>query len=125
MGFSPPPWRSMMVVRSMPSLRFTIPFVFLGSVPLGFAFGGPWSFLALAIVPASLCGFDWMLGSERDALPAGPDSSARWLPRLYVCLQLAVTAWAVWAVAQPGTSLFDGVGLTLSAGMAAGVFGMV
>jgi alkane 1-monooxygenase len=48
-----------------------------------------------------------------------------WLPRLYIVLQLAATAWAAALVTRPATSLLEATGLALSAGVTTGVFGFV
>jgi alkane 1-monooxygenase len=44
---------------------------------------------------------------------------------LYLPLQLATLIWAAWAVQQPALSWITRLGLTLSVGVSAGVFGMV
>ncbi len=105
------------------TLRFGVPFLFLASAPLGFILGGAWSFLTVGLVPLALCGLDWILGLDREA-PL-PSAHARWLARLYLAAQLAVTGWAAVTVAGPDVGWPAALGLTLSVGMAAGVFGMV
>jgi alkane 1-monooxygenase len=109
----------------MRMLRYAVPFLFLASVPLGFSFGGPWAWLTLALTPLALCGFDLLLGFEV-ADDAPPDTLAyRLLPWLYIAAQLAVTAWAAVAIARPATTLAEALGLTVSTGLTAGIFGIV
>jgi alkane 1-monooxygenase len=107
------------------ALRFAIPFVFLASAPFGFWLGGAWSFLTLAVLPVALCGFDAALGFEADA--GGSDDAVvyRALPWLYVSAQIALIVWGGLVVGQPETSLAQAIGLTVSAGLTAGVFGIL
>jgi alkane 1-monooxygenase len=109
----------------MAVLRYWAPFGFLALVPLGGWLGGGWCYLLLAITPASLVGLDLVLGSPTDiaAEPAG--MRFRLLPWLYIPLQLAVIAWAAMVVARPSTGILETVGLTLTCGLAAGVFGFL
>ena len=109
----------------MRALRYGIPFVFLGSVPLGFLLGGPWAYLTLALVSVIVCGFDLVLGFEPDRPPPSDSLGYRALPWLYIALQIALTAWAAVAIARPGVTLVDAVGLTLSVGVSAGIFGIL
>jgi alkane 1-monooxygenase len=109
----------------MRTLRFSIPFLFLASAPLGFILGGAWAFLTVALVPVALCTFDLALGFEA---PAGTPPGAlryRALPYLYIAAQVAVTVWAAFAIAQPGVSLAPAIGLTISVGVTAGIFGIL
>lgn len=109
----------------MRTLRFSIPFLFLASAPLGFVLGGVWAFLTVALVPVALCTFDMVLGFEaRSEAPAG-GRRYRALPYLYIALQVAVTAWAAFAIGGPGVSLVEAVGLTVSIGVTAGIFGIL
>lgn len=105
------------------ALRYITPFAFLALVPLGGMLGGAWTFLAAAATPLCLAGLDAVMGEESAQAPTG--RAARWLPRTYVVLQLAVTAWATALVAQPDTSLLEATGLALSIGLTTGVFGFV
>jgi alkane 1-monooxygenase len=108
----------------MRALRFSLPFLFLASAPLGFVLGGAWAYLTLALAPLALCGFDVVLGFETEA--GAPPGARRYrlLPYLYIAAQLAVTAWAAFAVAQPGVTPIEAIGLTLSVGVTAGIFGI-
>jgi alkane 1-monooxygenase len=104
-------------------LSFALPFLFLGSAPLGFLLGGPWAWATVALLPVTLLSFDWILGMG-DGAPARPQALAyRALPWLYIVAQLAVIGWAAQAVA--GAAWPDAVGLTLSVGLSAGIFGML
>jgi len=106
----------------MAQLRYFSPFAFLALLPLGGAIGGAWAFLAAAATPLILTLFDRALGEEASA-PGGGGSV--WIPRIYVSLQLAATAWAAVRVASPSTGLTEAIGLTASAGVTTGVFGFV
>jgi alkane 1-monooxygenase len=98
-------------------------FGFLALVPVGYWLGGAWTFLLVGALPLALLVGDGWLGDET-ALP--PDASPyRLLPWLYIPAQLAVTLWAGWVVARPATPMLEAVGLTLSTGVAAGVFGFL
>ena len=105
--------------------RYGVPFVFLATAPLGFVLGGAWSLLTLAAVPLVLCGLDWALGFEALG-SAHPETLAyRMLPWLYIPLQIAVTLWAAIAVTDPRVSPLEAIGLTISVGVTAGVFGIL
>ena len=106
----------------MAQFRYLSPFAFLALLPLGGALGGGWPFLAGAATPLLLTLFDSALGEEASA-PGGVGSV--WIPRIYVSLQLAATAWAAVRVASPSTGLIEVLGLTASAGVTSGVFGFV
>ncbi|HEX8842441.1 MAG TPA: alkane 1-monooxygenase [Sphingomicrobium sp.] len=105
----------------MAPLRYLTPFAFLALVPLGGWLGGAWTFLAAAATPLCLASLDSALGED----DARTGTASRWLPRIYILLQLAATGWAAALVARPTTTLLEAVGLTLSTGMTTGVFGFV
>jgi len=108
----------------MGPLKYLTPFAFLALLPLGGWLGGAWTFLAAAATPLCLASLDEALGE--DVPLAQPSRSAsRWLPRIYVVLQLAATAWAAAWVARPATSLLEASGLVVSTGVTTGVFGFV
>jgi len=109
----------------MRALRFSIPFLFLASAPLGFVLGGAWSYLTLALVPLALCSFDLVLGFEAEAGTPPGALRYRLLPYLYIAAQLTVTIWAAFAIARPSVTLIEAVGLTLSIGITAGIFGIL
>jgi alkane 1-monooxygenase len=103
--------------------KYWLAFGFLALVPMGYRLGGSWTFLLVGALPLALLVGDEWLGDE-SVLP--PDASPyRLLPWLYIPAQLAVTAWAGWIVARPATSMLEAIGLTLSTGVAAGVFGFL
>ena len=106
----------------MARLRYITPFAFLALLPIGGWLGGAWTFLAAAATPLCLASFDAIFGDDRPATGGG---AMRWVPRIYVLLQLAANAWAAFLVASPTCSLLEAAGLTLSAGVSTGVFGFV
>jgi alkane 1-monooxygenase len=105
--------------------RYGTPFAFLALVPIGFWLGGAWSFLLVGVLPLALTGFDWLLGEEDAPRERAAALAYRLVAYLYIPLQLFVIAWAGWTIAQPSTTLVEAVGLTLSCGAAAGVFGFI
>ena len=105
-------------------VKYLTPFVFLALVPLGGMLGGGWTFLAAAATPLCLTSFDALFGDEEHSVRPRI-ARAMWLPRIYVLLQLATTAWAVAWTSQPSTSLLELVGLAVSTGVVTGVFGFV
>lgn len=108
----------------MRPLRYSLPFVFLATAPLGFVLGGAGSFLTLVAAPVAICGLDRALGFEREG-ETRAGSGYRLLPRFYIILQIAVIAWSAIMIARPATGLLEAVGLTLSVGATAGVFGIL
>ncbi len=106
-------------------LRYLTPFAFLALLPLGGWLGGAWTFIGAAAIPLTLVGLDDLLGQEGPQALAPKSSSSRWLPRVYIVLQLAVTIWAAEEIARGGASLLEATGLALSAGATTGVFGFV
>ena len=109
----------------MKALRYSLPFFFLATVPLGFVLGGVGSFLTILVIPIAIAGLDGMLGSEFGSETFSTTPIHRLLPRLYIPAQLATTAWAAWTISHPAIPLADAIGLTLSVGVIAGVFGML
>ena len=107
----------------MAAAKYWAAFGFLALVPAGYWLGGAWTFLLVGALPLALVVCDEWLGDET-VLPAGP-SPYRLLPWLYIPAQIAATVWAGWIVAQPATPLLETIGLTLSIGVAAGVFGFI
>jgi alkane 1-monooxygenase len=105
--------------------KYWSPFGFLALVPLGYWLGGPWTFLLLGALPPALAGGDWLLGAEPPRVSDTAPLGHRLLPWLYIPLQLIEIAWAGWIVSQPSTDLVTAIGLTLSTGLAAGVFGFL
>jgi len=106
-------------------IRYLTPFAFLALLPLGGWLGGAWTFMAAAATPLFLAGLDPLLGEDEARPRHVAVGFQRWFPRIYVMLQLVVTAWAaIWA-ARPGTSVLEAIGLAVSAGVTTGVFGFV
>jgi alkane 1-monooxygenase len=107
------------------SARFITPFAFLAFVPLGAWLGGGFTMLAAAAMPVCLASMDAFLGE--DTAEPGPSDSPmpRWLPRAYVVLQLAVTAWAAAGASRSSTTFPEAAGLALSVGLTTGVFGFL
>jgi len=87
--------------------------------------GGAWTFLAAIATPLFLVVADETLGENRAPLSTSGTAAFRWLPRLYILLQLAATGWAAALVIRPATSVVEAAGLALSAGVTTGVFGFV
>lgn len=108
----------------MAPLRYLIPFLYLALLALGEWLGGAWTFLAAVATPVSLISLDAVFDMD-DARADVRSPAARWIPRVYILLQLAATAAAAVLVARPGTSALETVGLTLSAGVTTGVFGFL
>jgi alkane 1-monooxygenase len=109
----------------MAPIRYLTPFAFLALLPLGGWLGGAWTFLAAAATPLCLATLDTALGKEPEPAGQATGPAARWLPRIYILLQLAATAWAAAWVARPATSLLEAAGLAIAAGVTTGVFGFV
>ena len=105
--------------------RYLTPFAFLALFVLGGWIGGAWSFLGAAATPLFLVAFDSALGPDDEVGDAKSSERLRWLPRIYIVLQLAANGWAAVRVASPATGLVDCLGLALSAGVTTGVFGFV
>jgi alkane 1-monooxygenase len=107
------------------ALSYSLPFCFLATVPLGFLLGGGWSFLTLLVMPLAIAGLDGAFGSPPDAATRQSAPLCGALPRLFIMLQIAMTVWAGWILSGHGVSYARAVGLTLSVGFTAGVFGML
>ena len=109
----------------MKTLRYAIPFLFLASLLWGCALGGAWSLLVALLIPACIAGGDRLFGAGPPA-PARADAFAyRLLPRLYIPAQIAAIGWAATIVADPATSVPRAIGVTVAAGLTAGIFGML
>ncbi len=109
----------------MRALKYSIPFVFLGTAPLGFLLGGAWSFITVAVLPVMMCLFDQALGQERELTTDASGLAYRVLPWVYIGLQIAVIIWAAVAVSSAKAPFVDAVGLTVSVGVTAGIFGIL
>ncbi len=109
----------------MRAMRYWLPFAFLALVPVGAWLGGPWCFALVAVMPISIVGLDIALGAPIRSTGEAAAARFRLLPWLYIPSQLAVISWTAGVVARPSTSLVEAVGLTLTCGLTAGVFGFV
>lgn len=109
----------------MAPLRYLTPFAFLALLPLGGWLGGAWTFLPAAATPLCLAALDPMLGQDTALAALASTQLPRWLPRLYILLQLTATVWAASVVTRPGTALVAAAGLATSAGVTTGVFGFL
>jgi alkane 1-monooxygenase len=109
----------------MVPLRYLTPFAFLALLAAGVWLGGAWTFTAAAATPLCLAGLDTLLGEDTAGMGPTVTAGLRWLPRAYILLQLAVTAWAATSVATHRTDLLEAIGLAVSTGVVTGVFGFV
>ena len=83
-------------------MKYLTPFTFLALLPIGMWLGGVWTFAAAIATPLGLAVLDETFGDSEGASASG--EFHRWLPRIYVLLQLAMNGVAaIWAV-RPGTS---------------------
>jgi len=112
-------------------LRYCAPFPFLIAIPALYYLGGPIAPLAtIGILLIALVGAEWVLpllrperGNEQpDLAITGP---SRGLPLLYIPMQLAVIAWALWIAAVGAHTLSGELSMIFSVGVIAGVFGML
>ncbi len=107
----------------MAQLRYLAPFGFLALVLAGAWLGGVWTFVATVAIALGLACLDGALGKQDGIPDDAPIRLLRWLPGLYAVLQLAITAWIASRIAGGRVSLLEAIGLTLSTGLATGVFG--
>jgi alkane 1-monooxygenase len=106
-------------------LRYSLPFCFLATVPLGFTLGGGWCFLTVLAMPLAIAGLDGAFGSASESAGGNAAALCRMLPRLYIPLQIATTAWVARTISGADIDTLRAIGLTLSVGFSAGVFGML
>ena len=81
--------------------------------------------MAAAATPLCLTGLDAAFGADATTPRTDHGSALRWLPRIYILLQLLATGWAVLLAIRPSTTPLEFSGLALSAGVTTGVFGFV
>ena len=110
------------LIKRMSKFCFCLPVLFLATAPLGYILGGGWSFLTAAVLPLSLFGLDFALGGAKARTSSSIDQFIL-SPGLYVILQVAATVWAGAIIALAHPSLTESLGLTISIGLCAGVFG--
>jgi alkane 1-monooxygenase len=111
--------------QTFATLRYSIPLFILSTVPIGFMLSGFWAWLTVAILPICLPLLDWMLGGDDSVHPDRDVVGYRFLPWLYIGLQIATTIWAGIAISRPGTTMVEATGLTASVGLMAGIFGFL
>jgi alkane 1-monooxygenase len=108
----------------MRALRFASPFLFALSVPVLYYSVAPCApFLTVAALLAALIGAEFVSIRGSAAPPGETPRAYRFLPILYVPIQLAVIAWALFVARET-----SGVGLAafaLSIGVTTGVFGVL
>jgi len=104
--------------------RFLLPFLFLALLPLGAMLGGGWTFLAAIVTVLSLLAQDRIGSIELIKGTAGTGPMSRWIPRIYILLQLAATLWSAKLVAG-GARPIEILGLIASTGVTAGIFGFL
>jgi alkane 1-monooxygenase len=112
-------------------LRYGTPFLFVMAIPALYYLAGPTAPLAtVGALLIALVGAEWALpllrperrNGEPDVAITGP---SRGLPLLYIPMQLAVIAWALWITAEGAHTLSGELSLIFSVGVIAGVFGML
>ena len=114
-----------MVRELVVALRFLPPFAFLALVPLGGWLGGAWTFTAAGATPLFLASLDAALGVDRSPPELKALTIPRWVPRLYLILQLIMNVWGAEWVSRPSTTLVEAIGIAVSSGMTTGVFGFI
>src|ERR1700759_679878 len=107
-------------------VRYFGAFVFLLLVPvLAYAVGPLAALMAVLLMPAVMTGARLGIPAWRDDRENARRIAFRFLPVLYAPVQVAVTAWAVWASADPHLTPLAFTGLMLADGIMAGVFGVL
>ncbi|HJT06588.1 MAG TPA: hypothetical protein VJ747_06670, partial [Stellaceae bacterium] len=102
-----------------------IPLLLLGVVPLAYGAGTAASWLSVPLLFAGFTGLEHALGADDDAPSQAPSTLAYRLPVwAYIAAQLGVILWGV-ATASHIAAAGRLVGLAVSTGAAAGVFGML
>jgi alkane 1-monooxygenase len=81
--------------------------------------------MAAVATPLFLAGFDALLGVDREPPDLRAHAIPRWVPRLYVILQLAFNLWGAAWVSKSSTSLIEAIGMAVSSGITTGVFGFI
>jgi len=102
-----------------------IPLLLLGVVPLAHGAGTAASWLSVPVLFAGFAGLERALGADDDSLPSMPSTLACRLPIwAYITAQLGVILWGI-ATASHIWAAGRLLGLAVSTGAAAGVFGML
>lgn len=113
------------IIGDLAVLRFLTPFAFLALLPLGGWLGGAWIFMAAGATPLCLASLDAALGADEAPADRRGRRVPRWVPRLYLVLQLVVNAWGASWVSKPSTTMAEAIGCAVSCGMTTGVFGFI
>lgn len=106
-------------------LPYLTPFAFLALAFVGACLGGLWTWAAAVATLLSLATLDWMLGDDKEERHRASARTSRWLPKVYIVLQLAVMARALAFVARPTATAMEFAGLAVSLGVTMGVFGFL
>jgi alkane 1-monooxygenase len=119
-------------------LRYSAPFLFLLAIPALCYAGGPVATLiSVGVLVAALVGAEFLPyvregGASDPGLVPGDADGGQWLqepfrflPLLYIPLQLAVIAWATWLAATRPLHTVSFIALVLSVGIVAGIFGLL
>jgi alkane 1-monooxygenase len=102
-----------------------IPLLLLGVVPLAYGAGTAASWLSVPVLFAGFAGLERALGPDNDATSSAQSTLASRLPIwAYITAQLVVILWGI-ATASHIAAAGRLLGLAVSTGAAAGVFGML
>jgi alkane 1-monooxygenase len=102
-----------------------IPLLLLSIVPLAYGAGTASSWLSVPVLFVGFAGLEHALGPDRDRIAAAPSTLAYRLPIwAYIVAQLSVILWGI-ATASHIAMVGRLLGLAVSTGTAAGVFGML
>src|SRR5580765_8815580 len=106
--------------------RYLGPIAFLLLIPLFTYAIGPIAAICAALsVPVVLVGAELVFPALRFDPDEPVSGRYRLLPLLYVPLQLAVTAWAIWLASQHFMDALEFLSLCISVGVMAGLFGVL
>ena len=105
-------------------LRFGAPFAFAASIPAGYYAYGPYApAFTIAALIVSLVGAEVTSPRGAAATPHDDARSFRWLPILYIPLQLCVVVWALAEARRTNAAGF--AVLATAVGITTGVFGVL
>lgn len=107
-------------------VRYLGSIAFLLLIPaLTYAFGPIAAIGSALLVPVVLVGAEFVFPTWRFDPDEPVRARYRLLPLLYVPLQIVVTVWALWFVAQPSLGVLAFSSLCISVGVMAGLFGVL
>lgn len=115
------------VMSILDAASYVSAFIFPAAAVLGHHLGGGWNFLLPAIAFGLVPLFDHLIGLDTRNPPdqgAGDIWAYRVVTWLVVPVQLALTVWASWAIARPGLTWIERLGLVLSVGVSNGGLGI-